>query len=801
MACSSGAERSKADHNAGAGRRPGLGLPAVALLWLAGTMLLHQLPRLPDPAWYPALLAIAVGAAIPWRTRGLCWLIAGFCLAGIAAELRLADRLPAELAGGDFRVQGWVDAFPDSTPERQRFSFTVTHADHPDVPRRLRINWYDTDRDLRPGDGLDIVVRLRRPRGTMNPGGFDYERWLFISGYGATGYVRSGDLSDAIPESVRRSWLRTRAALAQRLDTAAGGGDAAALLVALSLGERSGFDDGHWTQLRRTGTSHLVAISGMHVGLIAALVFVVVRRLWLHMPGTLAHHDLEAAGLASLAAAALYAALAGFAIPTQRALIMVAVALVITISRRHTGLFSGLAMALLAVIVFDPLAPLSVSFWMSYFAVLLLLMTAMSRLVVDRGRTRLAGVRTRAMQLASLQWYVSLGLTPLVALYFGEFSVVSPFVNFVAIPFFSLLLVPGTLLAALLISIHEPTGSLLVMAVAWLAECTWLALGSVAAWSWSAFDLPGASAAVYAVAVAAVLLAVPAHPLAGRRLLWLALLVLACQPRTDSLRSGELRAVVLDVGHGLAVLVRTASHSLVYDAGARYRSGFDNGTEVVIPAIRVLDLPPPATVVISHDHNDHTGGIAAVLAAYPHARVLKGPDVEEPEGEVCETGRTWVWDDVVFTVLHPAPEFPWRGNESSCVLKISAAGGSMLITGDMEGHGERSILDDPALQSDVIVVGHHGSRTSSSQPFVDRVRAAHALISVDYYSRWQFPDPGVRRRWLQAGAQVHVTGEVGALSVDIGSDGVRVLANRLHRPRYWQADTMPLSGESGAGAL
>ncbi len=801
MAYSSGAERGKFRRNVRAGRRLVAGLPGVALLWLAGTMLLHQLPRLPDPAWYPTLLAVAVGAAVWWRTRWLCWLVAGFCLAGVAAGQRLADRLPAELAGRDFRVQGWVDAFPDSTPERQRLSLTVTHADHPDVPRRLRINWYDSDRDLYPGDGLDVVVRLRRPRGTMNPGGFDYERWLFISGYGATGYVRSGDLSDEVPESLGRSWLRTRAALAGRLHTAAGGGDAAALLVALSLGERGGFDDEHWAQLRRTGTSHLVAISGMHVGLIAALVFVVVRRLWLHMPGTLAHHDLEAAGLVSLAAAAVYAALAGFAIPTQRALIMVAVALLITVSRRHTGLFSGLAMALLAVIIFDPLAPLSASFWMSYFAVLLLLMTAMSRLVVDRGRTLLAGWRTRAMQLAGLQWYVSLGLTPLVALYFGEFSVVSPFVNFVAIPFFSLLLVPGTLLAALLISIHGPTGTVAVQAVAWLAEHTWLVLGGVAALPWSAFDLPGASAAAYAVAVVAVLLAVPAHPLAGRRLLWLTLLVLACQPRPDSLRSGELHAVVLDVGHGLAVLVRTASHSLVYDAGARYRSGFDNGSEVVIPAIRALDLPPPARVVISHDHNDHTGGIASVLAAYPRASVLKGPDVGEPEGEICATGMTWVWDDVVFTVLHPSPDFPWRGNESSCVLKISAAGGSMLLTGDMEAHGERAILDDPALQSDVIVVGHHGSRTSSSQPFVDRVRAAHALISVDYYSRWQFPDPDVRRRWQRAGAQVHVTGEVGALSVSITADEVRVLANRLRRPRYWQADSMPLSGESGAGAL
>jgi competence protein ComEC len=808
---------------------PGNSLPAIALLWLGGTLLLHQLPALPALFWYPLLL---IGAALCTRfrhTRLLVWFIAGFSLTGMVAEIRLADRLPPALVGEDLHVRGWVDGFPDHNGESLRFSFRVTSSEIEGLPRRLRLNWYEPQRSLSPGDALDIVVRLRRPRGMMNPGGFDYERWLFLEGFGATGYVRSGDLADDPSFSLPRRWLRLRHALAERLQHAGGDGDGVALLTALSLGERSGFTDQHWTILRRTGTSHLVAISGMHVGLIAALVFLLVRRLWLRMPGALAHRDLEAAAAAAVVAAIVYAALAGFAIPTQRALVMVGVALAITVSRRHTGLFQGLAAALLAVIVPDPLAPLSASFWMSFFAVFLLLMMASSRPLVsasgpkheraprnEAGGRSAAGARVmprtgndtmrraltaRVVQLATLQWNISLGLTPLVALYFSEVSLVSPVVNFVAIPFFSLLLVPGTLLAALVVSLSDLAGGLLVQAMTVLAELTWWALERCAAIPWAAVELTQARVAVQVLVVVAVLLAMPAHAFHGRRWLWLVLFVLALPPSTTRPAHGEASAVVLDVGHGLAVLVQTANHSVLYDAGPRYRSGFDSGAEVVVPAIRALNAPPPDTVIISHDHNDHTGGVAAVLEAFPDARVIRGPDVEQPAGDICFTGMTWHVDDVEFLILHPSENFFWRGNESSCLLKVTASGVSLLITGDMEGHAERAVIDDPRLVSDVVVVGHHGSRTSSSPAFVTGTSPRYALISVDYYSRWGFPSPEVRQRWTEAGARVLVTGESGALHVTMNAGGVEVHPQRLHRTRYWHADTRPLSGASGPSAL
>jgi competence protein ComEC len=193
--------------------------------------------------------------------------------------------------------------------------------------------------------------------------------------------------------------------------------------------------------------------------------------------------------------------------------------------------------------------------------------------------------------------------------------------------------------------------------------------------------------------------------------------------------------------------------------------------------------------------------VAAVLAAFPDARVIKGPDVDQPAGETCVTGTTWHRDDVEFAILHPSEHFFWRGNESSCLLKVTAAGGSLLITGDMEGHAERAVLDDERLRSDVVVVGHHGSRTSSSPAFVSRTSPRYALISVDYYSRWGFPSPQVRQRWTGAGATVLVTGEAGALHVSMNASGTEVRAQRLRRTRYWHADTRPLSGARGPSAL
>jgi competence protein ComEC len=776
-------------------------LPMAALGWLGGTMALHQMPALPGTiGMFCLVLALIVAACLPgWRWLGFC--VGGFLWAALAAELRLNDRLPSELVGADLRVSGWVDSFPDRAPDRIRFSLRVTERETAGVPRRLRLTWYDTNRELSTGDALELIVRLRRPRGLANPGGFDYERWLLIEDFGATGYVRSGEVvSDAV-SGWRRAWFGLRAKLAQRIGASVANEDAAALLTALALGERSGFTDRHWSDLRRTGTSHLVAISGMHVGMIAALLFGLMRWLWIRLPGRAANYDLEVAAACAVVAAFCYAALAGFAVPTQRALVMIVVALGVVVSRVAVGPFNGLAVAVLAVLIRDPLSPLSASFWMSFFAVMLLLMMADARTLHASAGTRWARTSGAIGALARLQWNITLGLVPLMALNFGELSLVSPLVNFVAIPFFTFVLVPGTLLLALALAVFPLIGTALAVPATLCAEATWWLLGSIAAWPVSAVMLAPVVPWAIVAGFAAVLLATPAHPLPGRRLGWLVLAMLFVPAPGARPAEHELRVVVFDVGHGLAVLVETRGHSLLYDAGPRYASGFDSGADIVLPGMAAIGSAALAKLVVSHDHNDHTGGAEAVLSAFPAAAVQKGPDIDHLPGEFCEAGQQWRWDGVDFEMLHPAPGFAARGNDSSCVLKVSAAGGAVLITGDIEARAERLLSSHPGIAADVVIVAHHGSATSSTQVFVDAVHARHAVVSVDYYSRWNFPRPEVRRRWQAAGADVHVTGEAGALTLTIKRDGIDIRGERGRRMRYWHADGWPIPGESALSAL
>jgi competence protein ComEC len=288
---------------------------------------------------------------------------------------------------------------------------------------------------------------------------------------------------------------------------------------------------------------------------------------------------------------------------------------------------------------------------------------------------------------------------------------------------------------------------------------------------------------------------------------------------------GAVQATVLDVGHGLAVVVATHAHRLLFDAGPTFPSGFDSGDDVVLPALAALGGRTLDTLIVSHADNDHAGGAPAVAAAFPAARVLHGPDValdvrksspafaalpsSMPADDVCTRGQAWQWDGVRFEILHPPRDFAARGNESSCVLKVTAGGGSLLITGDIESRGEAQVVPLAAAHADVIVVPHHGSATSSSAAFVHAVGARHAIVSAGYANRWGFPKPAVRERWAASGAAVWVTGEQGAIGVTLGAvldplggeraarravpppsetaGGVAVHAERDGRHRYWQA--------------
>ena len=768
-------------------------LPPIVVIagaWFAGTLALHQLARLPSAAAYVPLALAALLALRFAATRWVAWAIAGSAWTAITAQQRLDQRLAADPPQREVAIAGYVDGFPTFAPGQVTFSFAVAGPRPEGVPPLVRLTWYQPPRPIAAGEWLDLTARLRAPHGARNPGGFDYEQWLLVTGHGATGYVRSEALAGRAEPTLASAWLALRARIAARIGDALRDPDAAALVTALAIGERYRFTEQHWADFRRTGTSHLVAVSGLHIGMLGVLVFFVLRALWIRLPQPLASFDLEVAAAASVASTAYYSALTGFAIPAQRSLLMIAIALALLVSRRAVGAFQVLAATLLAAVVWDPFAPLSASFWLSFVAVGILLALSASRRLKMPAETRVRHAARMAAEIGALQWSIGCALLPLTAVFFGEISVVGPLVNLVAIPLFNLVLVPLTLLATLLLQVDGFSTTLappVLHAVGWLAAQTVAALHALASEPFAAFAVSAPPTATVALAASGVALAMPAHPLPGRRLGWLAVLPMFW-PAPAVPAPGDARVVVLDVGQGLAVSVSTHAHRLLFDAGPRFGSGFDSGEDIVVPALaagwpRVLDR-----LIVSHADNDHAGGAPAVLAAYPRAELLEGPDVVL-RGRVCMRGERWEWDGVRFAILHPPLEFAPLGNESSCVLKIEARGGSVLITGDVEARGEETLLQAAELASDVVVVPHHGSSTSSSAPFVAATRPSYALVSAGYANRWGFPKPAVRARWAESGAAVAVTADGGALTVTLDARGVTLAPERMTHRHYWQAES------------
>jgi competence protein ComEC len=335
----------------------------------------------------------------------------------------------------------------------------------------------------------------------------------------------------------------------------------------------------------------------------------------------------------------------------------------------------------------------------------------------------------------------------------------------------------------------EPLGSILFASAAWLTEWVYLALSSLAELDWSSFEFPELGIGALSLLFAGSACALPAHALPARYLGWIAMLsaLVTSPPRPPP---GGAYARVLDVGHGLAVVVQTNTHALLYDTGARYRSGFDTGRDVILPTMKRLGIDRLDSILVSHADNDHAGGLDSVLGAFPDALLVAGPDLEHRNATRCLSGDQWLWDGVVFEILHPPRDFPVEGNDSSCVLRISSAGRALLLTGDIEERGERSLLTDNSdIAADVVVIPHHGSATSSSLNFIQGVGARVAIVSAAYANRWGFPRPEVVGRWQQAGAELIVTGNSGAIRLVIDpNQRLSLTTERSRWRRPWSFD-------------
>jgi len=786
-----------------------------------GVYLLQQQPQLPPLVW--ALLLLPA-SALCWRLRAAnsrgaalaaalllpaIFAAAGFFHAAAWAQWRLDERLPRQWEGVDLAVTGVVAGLPQPFAGGVRFDFDVEQVEPAAarLPQRIALAWYNgASREefqdiapIRAGERWRYKVRLKRPHGSVNPYGFDYESWLLQRSIGATGYVRPGGtarLDDLVP---RPAYLlqRGREILRERYWDALPDYPYAGILVALAIGDQNAIDARQWQLFARTGVSHLMSISGLHVTMVASLFAALVHWLWRRSSALmLALPARKASALAGFLAALGYCLIAGFAVPAQRTLYMVGVVALALWAGRVSSVSRVLCAALLLVLLLDPWAVLAPGFWLSFGAVAVILYVVTGRLWA--GPAPAPGLRAALgsglLQWGRVQWAITLALAPLLLVWFQQMSLVSPLANAVAIPLVSLVVTPLALAGSVL-----PFDFVLKLAHAvmagqmWLLE--WLAALPAAVWQQHA---PAAWTVALALAGTVWLLlprGVPAR--------WLGLPLLlplfAVAPPTPP--PGALWLTVLDVGQGLAVFAQTRGHALLYDAGPAYSPEADSGSRVILPFLRASGIARLDAMVVTHDDNDHAGGAASVLAGLPvaslyssvpqtHAAWMAAAGYRLP----CAAGQGWDWDGVRFELLHPTADSyaidGLKSNDRSCVLRIATPQGAVLLTGDIEARSERELLTraPAALRAEVLVAPHHSSRTSSTPEFIAAVQPRWAVLPVGYRNRFGHPQEEVVERYRASGAQMLRTDHAGAVLVRIDGEGIAVEAYRELRKRYWYAD-------------
>lgn len=746
------------------------GLAAHALGFAAGVIALHLQPHLPAawPAAAAALLLAGVARRLP-VLGPLALACAGFAWAALHACLTLCDPFPAQLTRETLELTGRVVDLPGRSQDAQRFLFQVETSDRQGADAAfaglVRLSWYRNPPRLRAGERWRLTVRLKPPHGFANPGGFDFERWLFQEGIRATGYVLASDHNRRLDEGPGPDRIdRWRQDLGDHIDQVLAGRPGAGLVRALVLGDRSGLSPADWEVLTRTGTNHLIAISGLHVGLVAGFVFFVARWLWSRSARlALALAAPRAGAIAAFAAALGYSALAGFAVSTQRALIMIAVVLVALAWARTVRPAAGLAAALVGVLALEPKAVLSAGFWLSFGAVAVLLFALGRRLPGGGWWTR----------WGRAQWAVGLGLLPMLFLLFGRASLIAPAVNLIAVPVFSLVLLPAVLIATLLSLVPglgpvlTPVGEVLGWGLALLEMA--------AAWSWSAASIPAGPLWVWCAAFAGAALLLAPQGLPGR---WggVPLLLPLLLVRPPGPAQGEAELTLLDVGQGLSAVVRTRGHLLLYDTGPSFPSGFNAGSAVVLPFLREIGVGRIDTLILSHADRDHAGGFQGLAGKLPIGRLLSGEPGELPGDSgaaPCLAGDRWIWDGVRFELLHPN-HAGFAGNDSSCVVRVVTGGGSLLLPGDAEGGVERMLAASmpDALAATLLVAGHHGSATSSTGELLAAVAPRFVLYSSGFANHFGFPAAAVRERVQALGAVQLDTAETGAIGFRLNDQGV-----------------------------
>lgn len=754
--------------SAGAARSAPLAL-ADGLAFACGCAVLVVLPSLPAPALLG--LAIALSAAAWWSSalrvgRLALMFVLGLAHASMAAHASLETRFAGE---SEVNLQLRVVSLPQRLDRALRFDALDTQG------WRLRLSWYDPAAQVEPDRCLQATLRLKPPRGLVNASGFDFERYAAAQQLTATGYITT---AEHVACDMHQPVLRARNAIAERVDATLAPGRLRALVKALAIGDTRELNDLDWDAFRATGTTHLIAISGLHVGLAAAVGGGLVWLLyWLWPALGMRLPRPQGMALGALIAAFLYAQIAGFSLPTQRTLITIAAMLLGVLMRIELGWWTRYAMALVAVLLIDPLAPLGAGFWLSFGAVAWLILAY-------SGQWRpLRGWRIWVLPQLGL----SVALLPLGLAFFQQTSLGAPVVNLLAVPYVTFVVVP-VLIAALATWPLAPLSAMLLHLASWLLVPFDALVSHAAQWPAARMALPEPTWWAWLLAIGGTvwLLAPRGWPLRLTGLL--ALLPLAFPPR-ERLPAGDFDLHLLDVGQGQATLIRTANHALLIDTGPGFPDGGDLSDRVLVPSLTRLGVPALDALIVSHDDLDHSGGTDSLLRRLEVSGRYGALPEKIAGGERCLPGQRWDFDGVAIEVLHPPQLMPYLGNESSCVVRVSGAGGSALIPGDIGEVVEGRLVREQAvaINVDVLIAGHHGSAGSSSASFLSAVSPQWVLYSAGYRNRFGFPRPEVTARVESVGARQRNTAETGAITVRFRHNApIAVELARTRELRWWR---------------
>ncbi len=720
-----------------------------------------------------------------------------------------------KIEGKTIEVKGYLSSIPKKSEKKQSFDFVITARqlvlDESSVQwdksfqGKVRLNWYHFYKNLESGQQWQLKIRLKKPNGLLN-GGFDYEKWLYQNRILATGYIREGFQINTLSQSFFQKYLlQFRQSAAKKIDTALLNYPYKGLVKALAIGVRDEISAEQWQMFLRTGTNHLIAISGLHIGLMSSFIWMLVYFLWRSVSFlNLKYPAVFIASIAALVTAIIYAALAGFAIPTQRALIMLSVAFTAMMLKREFLPFDVLLIALFAVILFDPLSSLSIGFWLSFWAVAIILLTVSARLGTK------SDVKHKLWKFIWLQWAIFIGLLSPLMVLFHQFSIISPIANLFAVPLMSLIIVPLTLIAVSLLFLFEPLAMLIFQGLEWPVSSLFITLETFSRWSNSLIYLSEPPWFVVVMVFVGSLWLLMPKGWPGRSL-GILLILPAFFIEAEKIPQGQIHLTMLDVGQGLAMILRTQNHSLIYDTGDKYSEQFNMADQVIIPYMKQQGMNKVDKLIVSHSDRDHAGSFSELIQQIEIDEILAG----EPQPlnvklasnfnkkqtkqlfdaftvNQCLSGQKWQWDHVQFQILSPKmPLNDKKNNNRSCVLYITTATNrTILLAGDIEKKSEKQILIDfPELTADILQVPHHGSRTSSSSGFLKQIQPEAALFSFGYRNRFQHPSDAVIRRYKKMQVKIYNTGN-GAIDIksNMTNNSFSIKEYRVENKRIWHRE-------------